>query len=168
MDATLQAIAFAARRHQGQMRKDEATPYISHPFRVMLTVCREFGVSDVDTLCAAALHDTIEDTRTDFDDVAEAFGETIAGYVALLTKDTRFPEKEREDRYFEGLRVSPVAVKLCKVADTLDNLRDSRGSKGGNRKKTLEKAERLLGIFEPAREPELARALEILKREMKA
>lgn len=164
MDPLLKAISFAARRHHGQMRKDKATPYVAHPMRVMLTVLREFGETDPDTLAAAVLHDTIEDTTTDYDDLREHFGETVAGYVGLLTKDKRLPEEEREDRYFEGLRTAPVAVKLCKVADTVDNLRDV--VHGGNKEKTIGKANRLFAIF--GDDPLLARAYAVLRAAMSA
>ena len=68
----LQAAAFAARAHRNQWRKDGQTPYVSHVFRVCLTVRQLFGVDDDDVLTAALLHDTIEDTDTDFDDIESA------------------------------------------------------------------------------------------------
>lgn len=163
-DMVVKAISYAARRHRGQTRKDGVTPYAAHPMRVMLSVLREFGEADPETLAAAVLHDTIEDTSTDFDAVAEEFGAKVAGYVALLTKDKRLPEEEREDRYFEGLAGAPRPVRLCKIADTLDNLRDAAGPGGGNREKTLGKARRLLTIF--GGDPSLERALGVLRAEM--
>ena len=161
MDALLKAVSFAARKHHGQFRKDGATPYAAHPMRVLLVVLRELGGAPPEALAAAVLHDTVEDTLCDFDEIAADFGETVARYVALLTKDKRLPEKEREEAYFAGLAGAPVPVKLVKIADTLDNLRDSAH---GNRKKTAAKAERLLALF--AKEPALARALEVLRNEL--
>jgi len=163
LDPVLKAISFAARRHHGQMRKDGETPYVAHPFRVMTTVLREFGVADPDTLAAAVLHDTLEDTRTDHDDISAEFGPTVADHVALLTKDKRFPEEERERRYFEGLAAAPLAVRLVKIADTVDNLRDAREG-AGNLAKTLKKAERLLSLY--AGDERLARALAVLRDAM--
>ncbi len=162
MDLVLKAVSYAAWKHQGQIRKDGRTPYAAHPMRVLLTVVRELGESDPDTLAAAALHDTIEDTTTDLDDLVKEFNETVAGYVALLTKDKRMPEEPREDAYFAGLAAAPRAVKLVKIADSIDNLRDS--GQGGNRVKSLAKAERLIRIFSD--DPSLAPALELLKRVM--
>ena len=69
----LDAAALAARVHQGQLRKDKETPYVSHVFRVCLIVRDVFGFDDPRMLCAALLLDTIEDTTTDFDDIAEHF-----------------------------------------------------------------------------------------------
>src|SRR4051794_21512678 len=87
----LEAVAFAARAHHGQLRKDGATPYASHVFRVCLIVRDLFGVSDPRVLTAALLHDTIEDTLIDFDDLEDNFGSEIAGWVATLTKQKKLP-----------------------------------------------------------------------------
>src|SRR5580704_12405344 len=92
------AIAFAARAHQGQLRKDGRTPYVSHVFRVSMVLRDLFGVTDHGVLTAAVLHDTLEDTTTDFDDLRE-FGDEVAGWVALLSKDKRLPEEQRGEAY---------------------------------------------------------------------
>jgi guanosine-3',5'-bis(diphosphate) 3'-pyrophosphohydrolase len=61
----LKALAFAARKHRDQRRKDaEASPYINHPIALADVLVNEAGVTDVKVLCAALLHDTIEDTKT--------------------------------------------------------------------------------------------------------
>src|SRR5207247_7086248 len=85
----LEAIAFAARAHRGQLRKDGQTPYASHVFRVCLILRDAFDVTDHRVLAAAVLHDTVEDTTTDFDDLAEDFDPEVAGWVAALSKDKR-------------------------------------------------------------------------------
>src|SRR5436190_896130 len=89
----LEAISFAARKHQGQLRKDDRTPYFAHPVRVMMIVRDRWGITDPEVLAAAVLHDTIEDTTTDYDDVVKRFGPRVAQLVALLTKDKRLPEE---------------------------------------------------------------------------
>ena len=76
-----QAVSFAARAHDGQLRKDGRTPYIAHPIRVALTVRHLFGVDDETALAGALLHDTIEDTTTDYDDLMAAFGQQVASAV---------------------------------------------------------------------------------------
>ncbi|HEV2949503.1 MAG TPA: HD domain-containing protein [Gemmataceae bacterium] len=121
----LEAIAFAARAHQGQLRKDQRTPYASHVFRVCLIVRQVFGVEDASVLTAAVLHDTIEDTTTDFDDVAKEFGPEIARWVSALSKDKRLPEDQREKAYEDQLAQGPWQVKICKLADIYDNLMDA-------------------------------------------
>src|SRR5947209_19594679 len=89
----LQAAAFAARTHKGQTRKDGKTPYVSHVFRVCLVLRDIFGFDDRHMLLTALLHDTVEDTKTDFDDLEEQFGNEVARWVGYLTKDKRLPEK---------------------------------------------------------------------------
>ena len=142
----VEAIRFAAQKHAGQGRKDGITPYISHPYRVMFHLLHA-GVVDPETLAAAALHDTIEDTTADFDDLVERFGATVASYVALLTKDKRMPEEEREDGYFAALTKAPLPVKLCKLGDTYDNLIDAVHLRPEQAAKAAGKAERLLDLF---------------------
>ena len=98
-----EAISFAARAHRHQLRKDKETPYAAHPFRVCLTIRHVFGIDDPILLAAAALHDTIEDTTTDYDDIAEKFGPEIADVVAAMTKEMRLPEPVREAAYLKQL-----------------------------------------------------------------
>ena len=148
LDLVSSAISFAQRAHHGQLRKDRVTPYAAHPMRVLMLMMRVFKVEDPEVLAAAALHDTIEDTTTDRDDLIATFGERVAAYVAELSKDTRLPEAERENRYFDGLAGAPLEVKLLKLGDTLDNLHDCRSLPREGREKALGKARRLLDLFE--------------------
>src|SRR6478735_6818382 len=96
-DIVFQAAAFAARKHEHQKRKDGKTPYFSHPVRVCLVVRQVFGFDDPRMLAAALLHDTIEDTTTDYDDIVERFGPDVARWVAAVSKDSRMPFDEREE-----------------------------------------------------------------------
>lgn len=165
-DLLLRAISFAAQKHHGQMRKDHRTPYVAHPFRVMTILATVFKVTDPETLATAILHDTIEDTQADRDDL-ERFGKRTARWVASLTKDKRIPEERREHRYQKHLAHSSVEVKLCKLADTLDNLIDSSNLPAENRRKTLKKAKALLKLFTPGFPKEWAHALEIVREKAK-
>lgn len=158
----LDAISFAVRAHQGQFRKDKATPYAAHPFRVGLIVRHVFGVDDPKILTAAFLHDTIEDTTTDFDDLEERYGAEIAGWVALLTKDKKQPEKQREESYLAGLNKAPWQVKVCKLADLLDNMLDSPGLPPEKKKTALERYRQYWSVFKTWTEPELKKALEVV------
>src|SRR5687767_10113794 len=90
------AVTLAARAHEHQQRKDGQTPYVAHVVRVTMTVRDVFGCADEVALCAALLHDTIEDTGTDYDEIAEGFGDEIAACVAAVTKNMMLPEAERE------------------------------------------------------------------------
>src|SRR4051812_27257453 len=120
----LEAVSFAGRAHHGQRRKDGRTPYVSHVFRVCLIVRDVFGVADPAVLAAAVLHDTLEDTTTDFDDLEEQFGRDVAAWAAALSKDKRLPYEEREQAYCRTLAGAPWQVQVGKLADVFDNLLD--------------------------------------------
>ena len=154
----LEACSFAGRAHRNQLRKDGVTPYVSHAFRVCLIVRDAFGIDDRDVLAAAVLHDTVEDTTKDFDDIEEAFGETVARWVAALSKDKRLPEIEREKAYAKQLAGAAWQVRVCKLADIFDNLVDSIHTRPKQQARTLENASRYLealhqNLPEPARRP---------------
>ena len=156
VNIVLDAIAFAARAHQGQLRKDKVTPYVSHVYRVAMIVRQVFGCDDSRLLVAAILHDTIEDTTTDYDDIHEAFGAEIAGWVAALTKNKSLPHDEREAAYGRGLAAAPWQVQVCKLADIFDNLTDNASLTAKGRHKGLANAKRYLealqtDLKEPAR-----------------
>ena len=159
-----EAVAFAARAHQGQVRKDGRTPYVSHVFRVCLVVRDLFGFDDPRMLQAALLHDTIEDTTTDFDEIEELFGPEVARWVAYLTKDSRLPEKDREEAYCRGLAEAPWQVKACKLADIYDNLTDSKHLPEEKRARTKEKVRQYLNALEGKPVPELIGPLGIVRK----
>jgi len=121
----LKALAFAAHKHRDQRRKDpEASPYINHPIALADVLVNEGGVSDFEVLCAALLHDTVEDTATTSEELAEAFGPRIAGIVAEVTDDTRLPKAERKRLQIEHARALSPQARLVKLADKICNLRD--------------------------------------------
>src|SRR5580658_3819636 len=142
--ALLEAVAFAARAHAGQIRMYGRTPYVSHVFRVCMVARHLFGVDDANVLMAAVLHDTIDDTTTDFDDIEERFGVEVAGWVAVLTKDMRLPESQREENYCRGLSEAPWQVRVCKLADIYDNLSDSGHLQPDKRLRVLRVTKRYL------------------------
>jgi (p)ppGpp synthase/HD superfamily hydrolase len=155
------AEEFATWKHRHQYRRDGVTPYVEHPKGVLIILRQEFGVTDIDTLVAALLHDTIEDTTTDYDEVCERFGRRVADLVAALTKDKRLPEAKREREYFAQLTRAPLAARLCKIADSLYNVRDSDKA---HRPKAAKKARKLLQIYRGVRG--LERPLAILRVEL--
>ena len=160
----LEAASFAARAHRHQMRKDGSTPYIAHPFRVCLIVRQVFGIDDPEFLSAALLHDTIEDTTTDFDDLQERFGERVAGWVADLSKDMRKPDEQREEEYMAGLAAADPAVKIAKLADIFDNLIDSQHLSGKARERTLERSRKYLVALEKDLPSVALRPLQIVRQ----
>jgi guanosine-3',5'-bis(diphosphate) 3'-pyrophosphohydrolase len=133
------AIGLAARKHRDQLRKDGKTPYVAHPMRILARLLFELDVRDVDLLCAAVLHDAIEDTTADFESVKNACGETVARYVAWLTHDKRLPEDERERSFREEIATRPWPVRLVKLVDAYDNLLDAAVLPGEKRERFLAK-----------------------------
>ena len=150
------AAAFAALAHRHQTRNDGRTPYFSHPVRVAFTIALEFDCPDETVLAAALLHDVIEDTTKDYDDVLEHFGREVADLVAAMSKDMRMIEAEREDAYDEQLRRADWRARLLKLADVRDNLADATSDKA--RRKILDKARRALELARNDVELEKARA----------
>jgi len=119
------ALAFAAHKHRDQRRKDaEASPYINHPIALADLLVNEGGVTDAEVLCAALLHDTVEDTATTPEELERSFGPRIARIVAEVTDDNTLPKAERKRLQVEhAASISPEA-KLVKLADKICNLRD--------------------------------------------
>ena len=119
------ALSFAAHKHRDQRRKDaEASPYINHPISLAEVLTGEGGVTDVEVLAAALLHDTIEDTATTLAELREHFGERIAGMVAEVTDDNELPKAERKRLQIVHAAGISAGAKLVKLADKICNLRD--------------------------------------------
>jgi guanosine-3',5'-bis(diphosphate) 3'-pyrophosphohydrolase len=142
----LKAASYAARKHGDQKRADGITPYFAHVSRVTLILRQLFKVADQDVLTASLLHDVIEDTNTNHDEIAEIFGARVARYVILLTKNKMLSKKLREEDYERKLRRAPEIVQIAKLADVFDNLSDRVGSV--KLPKTLETAKKWLRIFQ--------------------
>lgn len=142
---------FAARRHLAQSRKDGKTPYFSHCCRVALTVSVEFGCCDEIAIASALLHDTIEDTTADYDDIHDRFGPRVAACVAALTKNMLLPEAEREADYDRRLSAAPWQARLVKLADAFDNLSDTL-SESRSPAKPIERAKRAIALASPLRD----------------
>jgi len=121
----LASIAFAAAKHRNQRRKDaEASPYINHPLQLAHVLATEGGVSDLKTLMAAVLHDTVEDTETSYDELVDNFGQKVADVVMEVTDDTTLPKAERKRRQVEHAPHMSKRAALVKLADKTCNLRD--------------------------------------------
>ncbi len=124
------ALDFAKLAHNGQTR-DEGTPYIMHPIRVANILMDEVSSMKSDMICAALLHDVIEDCHITMKELKNNFNEIIAQMVKILTKDPSIENHKRV--YYENIMNSTEPVKLLKVCDRLDNLRSLRF--GGNKAK---------------------------------
>ena len=122
------AYEFAAELHEGQFRVS-GEPYISHPIAVAEIVAG-LGL-DTDSICAALLHDTVEDCseKVDLQIIKQKFGATVSMLVDGLTKLTQIPFADKEEQEVENLRkmflamskdVRVIFIKLC---DRLHNMR---------------------------------------------
>lgn len=121
----LRAAAFAAEKHSNQRRKDaDASPYINHPLSLASLLSNEGGMLDPVVICAALLHDTIEDTETTAEELTEKFGKKIADVVLEVTDDKNLPKEERKQLQIEHAAQASYEAKLVKLADKICNLRD--------------------------------------------
>lgn len=121
----LQATSFAAAKHSNQRRKDSAaSPYINHPIGLADILANEGGITDPAVICAALLHDTIEDTETRREELEAHFGPKIAEIVLEVTDDKALPKEARKQLQIEHSPHISREAKLVKLADKISNLRD--------------------------------------------
>ncbi len=148
-DLVRRAFEFAALRHSDQMRRS-GEEFIAHPVEVA-KICSGLRL-DTATLCAALLHDTVEDTPTELDEVRVEFGDEIAQLVDGVTKLTGITFKSRDEAQAENYRKMMVAmaddvrVILIKLADRLHNMRTIGALP---KQKQIEKSRETLDIYAP-------------------
>jgi len=121
-----EAYHFSDAAHQGQLRKS-GEPYISHP--VAVAEILSHWQLDAQTLCAALLHDVVEDTEVSTDDISRRFGKPVADLVDGVSKLDRIEFQSQQDAQAENFRkmllamARDVRVMLIKLADRLHNMR---------------------------------------------
>jgi len=121
----LKAAIFAARKHGRQSRKGRRSePYIVHPLEVARLLKVVGGVDDIDTLTAAILHDTVEDTDTTIEEIGELFGENVASIVSEVTDDEALPKMVRKEKQVEHAPFLSDAAKRLKMCDKISNISD--------------------------------------------
>lgn len=121
----VRALTFAAEKHRDQRRKDAgASPYINHPIALANVLVNEGGIDDPVVICAALLHDTVEDTETSFEELEDHFGKVIADVVREVTDDKALPKAERKQMQVRHAATASHAARLVKLADKICNLRD--------------------------------------------
>jgi GTP diphosphokinase / guanosine-3',5'-bis(diphosphate) 3'-diphosphatase len=144
-----EAFVFACEHHAAQRRRS-GEDFIVHPVGVA-RICAGMRL-DTDTLCAALLHDTVEDTSASIEEVRERFGEEIAQIVDGVTKLTGITFQSRDEAQAENYRKMMVAmatdvrVILIKLADRLHNMRTIEALP---KQKQTEKARETLEIYAP-------------------
>ncbi len=122
----ISAYEVAAKAHQNQVRSS-GEPYISHPVAVAF-ILLEFGM-DTDTICAALLHDVVEDTDMTLEELKKMFGQDVAMLVDGVTKLGKIPLYTKEEQQAENVRKillamsQDIRVIIIKLADRLHNMR---------------------------------------------
>lgn len=123
------AANFAAEKHKAQRRKDaDKTPYINHPLALAHVLAVEGDVDDVDVICGALLHDTVEDTETTEAELLAGFGESITRIVLEVTDDKNLEKMARKEAQVAHAPHISDQAKLVKLADKISNLRDIAAS----------------------------------------
>ena len=118
-----EAIAFATKAHKGQYRKGTKRPYIVHPLEVAKIVSTM--TKDEDVICAAVLHDTIEDCKGITEETLRLqFGDRVAQLVAGESEDKTKTWEERKSATIEHLKNTSEELQMIALADKLSNLRD--------------------------------------------
>jgi guanosine-3',5'-bis(diphosphate) 3'-pyrophosphohydrolase len=121
----LKALAFAAHKHKDQRRRDvDASPYINHPISLADILCNEAHVTDIETICGALLHDTVEDTETTAEELEDVFGIAICDIVMDVTDDKTLSKAARKQAQIDHAADISDKAKLVKLADKISNLRD--------------------------------------------
>src|ERR1044072_4483246 len=148
-DMVERALLFSCERHADHSRRS-GDDFITHPVGVA-KVCAGMRL-DTETLCAALLHDTVEDTTASLDEVRDEFGDEVAGPVDGVTTLTGITFQSRDEAQAENYRKMMVAmatdirVILIKLADRLHNMRTLGGLP---KQKQIEKAKETLEIYAP-------------------
>lgn len=114
----LSAYSFAKEKHSHMKRKGSGAPYFIHPFRAALLVQ---PLHDPHLICAALLHDVVEDTDVSIEDIRDKFGEEVAFLVDACTKTSA--DEDQIAKVIEFARKDPRAL-LVKLADRIDNMQD--------------------------------------------
>ncbi|WP_010529301.1 HD domain-containing protein [Lentibacillus jeotgali] len=115
-----EAKRFAEKAHEGQIRKSPDDPYIIHPIRVAERL-EKAGFSD-ELICAGYLHDVVEDTPYEIEDIEEIFGIEVAKLVSAHTEDKSKTWTERKQHTIDTVKFASKNVKYLILADKLDNL----------------------------------------------
>ena len=126
-DRYVQAMRFAAERHKAQKEPGHDLPYLVHVVSVAAEVIAALPTTkladpDLAVTCAL-LHDTVEDTDTTLDEIAELFGPAVAAGVSALTKNEQLPtKKDQMADSLRRIREQPPEIAVVKLADRITNL----------------------------------------------
>jgi len=119
MDLVKKARELATRAHQGQTRKTDNTPYITHPIAVAERL-RRLGFSE-EIQAAALVHDVVEDTKVSSEELRKELGDFVADMVAALTNDDSLSWEDKKKKYIETVRAGSEGVKAVATMDKIHN-----------------------------------------------
>jgi guanosine-3',5'-bis(diphosphate) 3'-pyrophosphohydrolase len=167
------AIQAAAKWHAGEERDGvDPLPYSTHPFEVLLNLRQVGGVTDEDLLCAAALHDTVEDGVADFPKIEREFGQRVSELVREMTREEPTREQTqgmgkdaiwalRATMLLEEIRRMSPEAQTLKLADRLANIRDAfRAKRGRKLARYLVQSKEIVRIIPRSVNPSLWDALQ--------
>lgn len=143
------AYVYAAQQHRGQIRQS-GEAYLSHPLNVAY-ILAEMKM-DVDCIIAGLLHDTIEDTDTTYECIADMFGEPVAFLVDAVSKISKIPFRSKEEKQAESFRKmlismsDDIRVIIIKLADRLHNMRTIESLREDKQKRI---AQETMDIYAP-------------------
>jgi len=127
-DKVADAVTFAVRFH-GDQKRPTGAPYVEHLLEALEVLVLGAGVTDQDVLCAAVLHDVVEDTPCTIADVRAAFGDRVADMVGWVTKpeaEDGADKKAVKEAYLKRLADAPDDAILVKLADRASNVQTLR------------------------------------------
>lgn len=168
MSLILKAARFADRAHQGQTRKFTSQPYIVHPDRVAARVAK-LPYANEEMVAAAWLHDVIEDCGITPTVLSDYFPTEVVDMVVYLTnyrKDCGLSNRLRRIADLERIATAPLDVRIIKLCDRTDNVRDSLRAEIGFRRSYIVKAQTFLDRIrgtDSLLEEELAAAIDELR-----
>ena len=121
------AFSTAADLHSGQSRDGSKEPYINHALKVALILSDELKIRDVDLICAALLHDILQEGNNSekLDQIKKNFGENVFNIVQTLTEHPSANDNRQQslESYFQNISNSPKTLRVVELADRLDNVR---------------------------------------------
>lgn len=143
------ALAFATEKHKGQKR-DDGQDYIIHPIRVAKIVERYKKSENLENiLCAALLHDTLEDTYTSPKEIEDEFGKMVSSMVIELTTAQSVPKLIGKDVYLANKMLNMTSYAfIIKLADRLDNIKDLGGVSLEKKKRYIKETYSIMKILQ--------------------
>jgi guanosine-3',5'-bis(diphosphate) 3'-pyrophosphohydrolase len=125
LNLLVKAMSFSAQKHKHQRRKGkEASPYINHPIGLAEVLVDVGNVTDINAICAALLHDTVEDTKTTREELTATFGTEITAIVMEVTDDKSLSKAERKQAQIDHAMHLSKQARAVKLADKICNLGD--------------------------------------------